>query len=107
MTTRQNQQDESAAWDLYADQFMVTITPFGANLSFAVREAHPGGVGRAPQARHLGTIRVSQEHLKVMVAILLRQIKQYERQAGVSAPVSLEVLNQLGISPEDWEQLWK
>ena len=93
-------------FDKFADQFTITITPFGANLSFSVREAHPSP-GRPPQAKTLGTIRMSVEHIKTMVMILRRQIRQVETQTGVKAEVPQEILNQLQISKEDWDEFWK
>jgi len=93
-------------FDEFADQFTVTITPFGANLSFAMREAHPSA-GHPPQAKTLGTIRMSVEHMKTMVMILRRQIRQVETQTGVKAEVPLEILNQLQISQGDWDDFWK
>ena len=93
------------SFDEYADQFTITITPFGANLSFAVREAHPSP-GKSPQAQTLGTIRMSVEHIKTMVMILRRQIRQVETQLGVKAEVPLEILNQLHISQDDWDDFW-
>ena len=97
---------ERQPFDEYADQFTITITPFGANLSFAVREAHPS-TGRAPQAQHLGTIRMSVEHLKTMVIIIRRQIIQAETSADVRAEMARDILNQLHISPEDWQAFWR
>ena len=93
-------------FDEYCDQFTVSITPFGANLSFAVREAHPSA-GRAPQARHLGTVRMSIEHLKTMVMILRRQIINVESETGVKTEVPRAILNQLGIAPDDWDSFWE
>ena len=92
-------------FDEYSDNFTVTITPFGANLSFAVREAHPSA-GRVSQSTHLGTIRMSIEHLKTMVVVLRRQIRTVEESTGVRAEVPMDVLNQLGIPPEDWQTFW-
>lgn len=96
-----------APFDEYADQFTVTITPFGANLSFAVREAHPAGGVRVPQSIHLGTIRMSIEHLKTMVVIIRRQVMEVEAQTNVKADVPVQILNQLQIAPEDWQNFWK
>ena len=93
-------------FDAYADQFTITITPFGANLSFGVREAHPS-TGRAPQSEHLGTIRMSVEHLKTMVMVIRRQILRVEAETGIRADVPRDILNQLQISPEDWGAFWK
>ena len=93
-------------FDEFADQFTITITPFGANLSFAVREAHPSA-GKPPQAQTLGTIRMSVEHLKTMVMILRRQIREVETKTGVKAEVPQEIFNQLQISKDDWDEFWK
>lgn len=93
-------------FDVYADQFLVTITPFGANLTFALREAHPLAQ-RTPQTCQLGTVRMSVEHLKTMVMIIRRQVLKVEHDSGVKAEVAIPVLNQLGIAPEDWDNFWK
>lgn len=92
--------------DVYADQFLVTIGPFGANLSFDVNVPHPSGV--SPQAaQRIATIRMSTEHLKALAFILARQVKEIERQFGVKYDVPMQVRNQLGIGPEDWDLFWK
>ena len=93
-------------FDTYADQFTVTLTPFGANLSFGVREPHPSAA-QAPQAQNLGTVRMSVEHLKTMVMVIRRQILVVESQTGIRADVPRDILNQLQISPEDWDTFWK
>lgn len=98
--------ENNDSFDVYTDQFTVTITPFGANLSFGVREPHPAP-GRAPQTENLGTIRMSIEHLKTMVMILRRQILVVEGQTGIKAEVPRDILNQLQISPEDWDAFWR
>lgn len=98
--------NDSELFDSYADQFTVTITPFGANLTFGVREPHPSA-GRQPQSQNLGTIRMSVEHLKTMVIVLRRQIILVEGETGVRAEVPRNILNQLGIDPDDWDTFWQ
>ena len=93
-------------FDEYADMFVITVTPFGANLSFAVREAHPSP-GKAPQSKHLGTIRMSIEHLKTMIVLVRKQVLQAENEMGVKAEVPRAILNQLQIPIEDWDSFWK
>ncbi|MBM3956569.1 MAG: hypothetical protein FJ313_00780 [Gemmatimonadetes bacterium] len=93
------------SFDVYADQFTVTLSPFGANLSFAVREPHPAPA-RAPQSRSLGTVRMSVEHLKSMVFILRRHIQEFERGSNVRTDLPRSVLNQLNIPVEDWDSFW-
>jgi hypothetical protein len=92
-------------FDVYSDQFTITITPFGANLSFGVREPHPSS-GRVPQSENLGTVRMSVEHLKTMVMVLRKQVMTVERESGVKAEVPTNVLNQLNIAMEDWDSFW-
>ncbi len=98
--------DQQNSFDVYADAFTITVTPFGANLSFDVRDPHPSA-GQAPKNRRLGTVRMSVEHLKTMIMIIRRQINNAESQNGVQAEVSRDILNQLGISPEDWTEFWR
>ena len=93
-------------FDLYADQFTITLTPFGANLSFGVREPHPSP-SQTPTSEHLGTVRMSVEHLKTMTMVVRRQIMKVESQTGIKADVPRDVLNQLQIPPEDWEAFWR
>ena len=93
-------------FDVYADQFTITITPFGANLSFAKLEPHPSP-GRTPQTEILGTVRMSVEHLKTIVMIIRRQILKVEGEVGVKAEVPRTILNQLGISPDDLDTFWR
>ena len=92
-------------FDLYADAFTVTVTPWGANLSFQLREAHPSPTS-IQQPTHLGTIRMSNEHLKTVIFILRRQIRLHEETNGTSCDVPTQVLSQLGIAREDWDALW-
>jgi len=98
--------NDDRQFDVFADQFTITITPFGANLSFQVREPHPPP-GRAPRVQDLGTVRMSVEHLKTMVMIIRRQVLKVEEDSGVQAEVPISILNQLGIAPEDWNLFWK
>ena len=100
----ENMQEEP--FDLYTDSFTLTITPFGANLTFSLREAHPSG-NKPPQIKNLGTLRMSVEHLKAMVWVTRQQIRQVETQMGVKADVPGPVLNQLNIPPQDWADFWK
>lgn len=93
-------------FDVYADAFIVSITPFGANLSFEIREAHPSPNAPAP-LRRLGTVRMSVEHLKVMGMILRNQVRAVESQSGVKFEVDTQVLSQLRIPKEDWDSFWK
>ena len=91
--------------DTYSDQFMVTTTSWGANLSFLVNTPHPEPTKPVP-AERVATIRMSNEHLKVMAMVIVRQIKKMEAETGVKINVDSRVLNSLSIAPEDWDSFW-
>src|SRR5512141_501181 len=93
-------------FDVYTDSFTVTITPFGANLTFSLREAHPSN-NKPPQIKQLGTVRMSVEHLKTVIWITRQQVRQVESQLGTKAEVPNQILNQLNIPPQDWEDFWR
>lgn len=92
--------------DIYSDQFMLTTTAFGANLSFSVNTPHPEQT-KPVAAERIATIRMSNEHLKVMAMIIVKQIKKMESDTGVKISVDTRVLNSIGIAPDDWEDFWK
>lgn len=91
--------------DVYSDQFMLTTTTWGANMSFLVNTPHPEQTKPVP-AEKLATIRMSNEHLKVMAMIIARQIKKMESDTGIKIEVDRRILNNLGIPPEDWDEFW-
>ena len=91
--------------DTYSDQFMVTTTSWGANLSFLMNTPHPEATKPVP-AERVATIRMSNEHLKVMAMVIVRQIKKMEAETRVKVNVDSRVLNSLGIAPEDWDSFW-
>lgn len=93
------------AFDVYCDTFMVTTTSYGANLSFNLSTPHPEQTKPVPPER-IGTVRMSNEHLKVMAMVLVRQIKKMEADTGIKIDVDSRVLNSLGIAREDWDTFW-
>lgn len=86
--------------DVYADQFIVTTTLWGAALSFSKMPPHPAP-GQPPQGMPQAVIRMSMHHAKVMAMILKRSIKNWERENG-EIHIPPAALNQMGLSPEDW-----
>ncbi len=88
--------------DVYADQFIVSVNVWGANLSFLKGPPHPAP-GQQPQAEAQAVIRMSLEHAKIMTIVLKRQLKQYEHDNGVEVVIPTQVYNAMGLSPtEDW-----
>ncbi|MBA7712728.1 hypothetical protein ES703_121717 [subsurface metagenome] len=49
---------------------------------------------------------MSNEHLKVMAMVIVRQLKKMEADTGVKIDVDSRVLNNLGIGREDWDSFW-
>ena len=92
--------------DVYSDQLGINLGPFGCSLNFAVSPAVPPAGGGAIPGQAVATVRMSLEHLKLMAFMLRRQLLQFEETSGVQIPVPQDVLNQLRIGREDWEQQW-
>lgn len=92
--------------DAYADQLGINIGPFGCALNFGVSTSFPPLGGGAVAGQPVATVRMSLEHLKTMAFLLRRQLLHYERESGVRVPVPQDVLNQLRIGREDWEECW-
>jgi hypothetical protein len=93
--------------DAYADQVGVNLGPFGCALNFAASPALPSPGGAPTPGQSVATIRMSLEHLKLMVFLLRRQVKEFERNAAVQIPIPPEILNQLRIGREDWNECWE
>ena len=92
-------------FDIYSDAFTITVTAWGANLSFQLNEAHPAPAA-VSQPTRLGTVRMSNEHLKTMVMMIRTQVRRHEEATGVNVDVPTQVLAQLGIAREDWDAFW-
>jgi hypothetical protein len=93
--------DQESAPDIYADGFQVTVTPFGVNMSFSLREAHPNP-DQPPAIERVATVRMSPAHTKIVAMMLAKQIRKYERDNSLAIAVPAEVYKQLGIAEEDW-----
>ena len=95
----------SEPFDTYSDVFVVSVSAWGANLSFQLQQAHPNPT-QVSQPAQLGTVRMSNEHLKTMAFVIMRQMMNHERDSGVRYDVPTAVLSQLGIAREDWDSFW-
>ena len=92
--------------DEYTDSFLLNLGPFGCTINFGLSLAMPeppGGRG----GETVATIRMSLEHLKVMTFLLRHQLIEYERASGTRIAIPRDVLNQLQIGPEDWQECWR
>lgn len=87
--------------DVYSDQFRINTSPYGASLVFA-RTQLDQPAGQMPRGKDQVVVRMSLEHLKVMVMVLRKNLKGYEERTGVTVELPFDVLNSLGMSKEDW-----
>ena len=92
--------------DVYSDSMGINLGPLGCSLVFSVTSAGPVIPGVQQQTEKVAVIRVSLEHVKMMAYIFRRQILEYERQSGTRISIPLDVLNQLRIGREDWDECW-
>jgi hypothetical protein len=93
--------------DLYADQFQLVVGPFGSTLNFAVSDPEPPAPGIVPQPHRIASVRMSVQHLKAMAFLIAKQVKKFERDSGTATTLPIQVLNQMAISPEDWNTFWR
>jgi hypothetical protein len=92
--------------DVYTDGVSLNIGPFGCSMNFAMSPSAAQGGVPGTMAQPVATVRMSLEHLKVMAFLIRRQLRDYERQSGVEVAIPADVLNQLRIGREDWEECW-
>ena len=91
---------EPAVPEFYVDQFRTNVNPYGAAITFGLGSPHPT-TGQA-QVNDTVLIRMSLEHMKVMAMIVKKQLKAYEEQTQATVNIPRTLLNQLGLSQEDW-----
>lgn len=86
--------------EFYVDQFRMNVNPYGAAITFGL--ASPNPTTGQSQVQDTVILRMSLEHMKVMAMILRKNLKGYEEQ--LQAPINLprSILNQMGLSNEDW-----
>ena len=95
--------DEESVPDVYTDQFLITSGIWGVAMTFLKSPPHPSP-GQAPQPDPQATVRMSLQHAKVVAMMLRKQLKTWERE-NVEIAIPNSILNQLGLSPEDWGAL--
>ncbi len=92
--------------DVFADGSTVTVTAFGSCLTFSLDDPHAPSLN-PPPPKNLVTMRLSNEHLKVLAFLLWRQVRGYEYNQHVTIEIPTQVLSDSGIPIEDWEAFWR
>lgn len=94
---------DEGQFDVYADQFSVAFSPYGVTMFLQRSPASP--VPGQSVNDPVGIVRMSLEHTKVLTMILRRQLKAFESEHGITVAIPSSVLNDLGLSPEDWDRI--
>jgi len=94
-------------FDVYVDQVMLAISPYGVALNFRKSSPKPAAPGTVPQADDVGTIRMSLEHAKIMTFLIKRQLDEAQSSLGVDVQIPIRLMNDLRIAPEDWQKFWQ
>lgn len=89
--------------EYYTDTFEIVGSPYGVTLNFKQGPPEPRMESRGTIAR----VRMSWEHAKTMTFVLNRYIKKIEEESAISYQLPKKFLDELNISPEDWELFWK
>ena len=95
----------SEPFDVYTDSAGLSMSDWGANLQFFVRGPVQSD-GQATQLIDLGTVRMSNQHLKVLTYIIRRQIRNHESEAQFQFEVPKRTLETFGIIDQDWQAFW-
>jgi len=92
--------DDATVPDIYSDQFRINTSTYGASLVFA--KTQPDTPAGQPRSKDQVIVRMSLEHLKVMVMVLKKNLKGYEQRTGITIELPFDMLNSMGLSKEDW-----
>jgi hypothetical protein len=92
-------------FDTYSDYVSFWTTHWGTNLVFYSQAPVPDPDGSRQQNLH-GTVRMSNEHLKVVLYVIARNLAQHEIRTGANYDATAEILAQMGVPKEDWERFW-
>lgn len=83
--------------EYYSDVFYLRSGPWGVATTFSVASPKEDIDGH-----DVCVVRLSHETAKTLSMMIRQQLKKYERDSKTSIAVPQEVLNSLGLAPEDW-----
>jgi len=83
--------------EVFGDVFSIHISPWASALTFGLR-----GVQKGEQDKYNIRIRMSLEQVKALAVMLRRAVREYEEKTQTKIDLPRDLLNQLGIGPEDW-----
>ena len=100
----------SEPFDVYTDYVSYWTTHWGATLSFYL-QTPPGQAdldedsGR--QKHLLGNVRLSNEHLKMLLFVMARTLALEERRTSTNYDATDEILASANITREEWVHFWE
>lgn len=83
--------------EYYGDVYSIRSSPWGVAITFSVAAPKDGVEGH-----DVCIVRLSHETAKTLSMMIHKQLKQYERDTSTTIAVPPDVMNQLGLAPEDW-----
>jgi len=83
--------------EYYGDVYSIRSSPWGVAITFSVASPRDKIEGH-----DVCIVRLSHETAKTLSMMTRKQLKQYERDTGTIIAVPPDVMNQLGLAPEDW-----
>ena len=96
---RQPKDDFSELQELFSDVFGTHINPWSAAITFGQRATRP-----EDDNHYTIRMRMPLQQAKALAVMLLRNIRQYERQMKVEIELPKVVLDGLGIAADDWKR---
>jgi hypothetical protein len=94
-------QNEDNCPDIYFDSVQVTTSLFGVNFTLGLRSPHPDA-NLSHDSKSLLTARTSLKHAKVFAMLLVRQLKEYEKNTGDEIKLPDELYEQLKLDSQSW-----
>jgi len=99
--TDESQTKNSFIPDIYVDRVRTTLSTFGAALSFGISEPHPENREES-KIDELVTVRMSLQHLKIMLILMKKQLKEFEKANEFEVTLPKSVMDKLGLEEEQW-----
>ena len=94
--------------DIYFDGIRVTVTAVGVNMTLSLNNPHPninikGNGDSQLTPKPILVARTSLEHAKMLVMLLEKQLKLYEKKTGIIIKFPKEIYKGLGLDEKEWE----
>lgn len=94
--------EETKVPEIYVDGFHVNLMPFTTLFVFGQTKAVLDGSQAPGKPEPAIVLRMSPEFAKVVAVMLLRAVRQHERETHNQINIPQELLANLKIAPEDW-----